>query len=362
MLHHWVRKSKKNIETAEYELGSQIRFYAEKESDWTNVKVALLGIDEDADIIRQFLYTYSAFHEGNEKIIDLGNIRKKNIDFVIPLLNELLQSGVVPIILGGNENNIIAQFQAYKSLKMKINMAVIDEKIRLSLSSSSDSYLNQILEGENKGDLLHLMHIGVQGHLTDHNVLTYFEMKQFDAIRLGQIKNQIEEIEPFIRDADLLSFHLSALKQSEAPAQCSPSPSGLYIEESCRLMRYAGMSDKLSSMSIVGYDLKKDRDNQTAQAIAQLVWYFCDGFLNRKQDYPVSTDGLVEYIVENKQNESQLVFWRSTKTGRWWLQIPIGKNKQNPRHQLVPCSYGDYSAACNGGLPERLVNAIQRLH
>jgi formiminoglutamase len=263
-------------------------------------------------------------------------------------------------LLSSSENFINAQFQAYQATEQKVNIAIVDEKIQLSLTGKEKTYLNQVLEEDNKKQLLHIAAIGAQGHLTDTDVLTYFEMKHFDIFRLGQVRAQPEEVEPLIRDANLMLFHLSALKQSEAPAQIPFSPSGFFSEEACRMVRYAGMSDKLNSVGFYGYDLEKDTNFQTAQVIAQMVWYFWEGYLNRKNDFPISTDDLVEYIIDYKINNYQITFWRSNKSGRWWMQVPAEKINDVQQHQLVPCSYGDYKAACMEELSERLLNALQR--
>jgi hypothetical protein len=42
-----------------------------------------------------------------------------------------------------------------------------------------------------------------------------------------------------LRDADLVSFDISAVKQSEAPASRFASPNGLAAEDACQLARYA---------------------------------------------------------------------------------------------------------------------------
>lgn len=359
MLQHWVKPIKKEIQVLENQLGNRINSHYEDFPNLSNIKIVLVGLDDSADEIREFLYTYSAIGESNLTIADLGNVRKATNDFIIPLITELLQLGILPILISAKEEMINAQFQAYKSFKQKINLAVIDENIRLSLAENNKQYLNYILEDEGKENLLHLSAIAAQGHLTNVDVLTYFEMKRFDIVRLGQVRMQPEELEPLIRDADMAIFHLSALKQSEAPAQVPFSPSGLFCEEACRLVRYAGMSDKLTSIGFYGYDLKNDNNFQTTQTIAQMIWYFLEGFFNRKNDFPLSNDGLIEYIVDYKIHNYHLTFWKSTKSGRWWMQVPLEKGNKK-RQQLVPCSYNDYQAACTGDLPERLLNAIQR--
>ncbi len=358
MLHHWLKPSKKNTQFADNQLGSRILMHQEEIPNLSQIKVAIIGLDDSADIIRSFFYTFAAFEE-NTLIADLGNVRKNTPDFIIPLIKELLEIGIVPILLSANNNLMIGQCQAYQTVVEKINIAIFDEAVRLSLSGEQPQYINTILENENKEKPIHLSVVGAQGHLTDSDVLTYFDMKYFDSVRLAQVRTQPEEIEPLIRDADMVVFNVSCLKQSEAPAQIPFSPSGLFIEEACRLIRYAGMSDKLTSIGFYGYDLTKDRDGQTAQGIAQMIWYFLDGFFNRKNDFPASTEGLVEYIVDYKIHDYFLTFWRSSKSGRWWMQMPLAQKEKKKKQQLIPCSYKDYELACIGELPERLLNIIQ---
>ena len=126
-------------------------------------------------------------------------------------------------------------------------------------------------------------------------------------------------MEPVIRDADLVSMNISVLKNLEAPGQINGSPSGLYSEEACQLARYAGMSDKLTSFSILGFNKNMDIHNQTAQVVAQMMWYFIDGFKNRKQDFPITKafNQLTQYIVHIKEFDYQVTFWKSKQ--KWSL-------------------------------------------
>jgi formiminoglutamase len=138
------------------------------------------------------------------------------------------------------------------------------------------------------------------------------------------------------------------------------TPSGFFSEEACQLCRYAGMSDKLTSFGIYGFDAALDLDRQSAQVVSQMIWYFMEGVFSRKQDYPVSNKGLTEYIVEFRKLHYQLTFWKSIKSGRWWMQVPAATQKKHDRHKLVPCSYQDYQSACREELPERLLQAMKR--
>ena len=47
---------------------------------------------------------------------------------------------------------------------------------------------------------------------------------QFDAYRLGLIRSNMEEVEPLVRNADMVSIDISSIRQSDAPACGNPTP------------------------------------------------------------------------------------------------------------------------------------------
>jgi len=337
-------------------LGKQILLYSKELPEMKKVRVALISTSEkDTGPIREQLYKM-AMHFPKGSIADLGNLRKPDLSVLIPVLTELLTSKIVPIVLAGSDDWATAQFLAYQHNKALVNLTIVDEQPKfLTPGSPYHALLNP-----RHPSLFHLSLIGYQIHQTPSGMLDWMGQHHFDALRLGRSKVVPEEAEPYLRDADAVMFHLAALKQSDAPGVLSPTPSGYFLEEACQLCRYAGMSDKLTSFGLYGFQFDRDRDAQTAQAGAQLLWYFFDGFFNRKNDYPATKDGLTEYIVDFRKLNYQLTFWKSSKSGRWWMQIPIATKRKYERHRLVPCSYQDYQSACREELPDRLMAALQR--
>lgn len=336
--------------------GKNILPFKKEVPDLKKAKVALLGVGEkEANAVREHLYrTVFPFPKG--MVADLGNLRKAESPLIIPVVYELLAGRVLPIIIGGNDDLARAQFLAYQDAKALINLAVVDERFRFG--GKEDTYTSVLSPVHPL--LFNFGLVGLQVHQTPPDALHFLTKNNFDIVRLGKSRAAIEETEPVLRDADLLAFHLGALKQSEAPGVATASPSGFFVEEACQLCRYAGMSDKLTSFGIYGYRPDLDRDAQTAQAVAQMLWYFLEGFFNRKNDYPVSKAGLTEYIVAYRQLNYQLTFWKSAKSGRWWMQVPVATKKKHERHRLIPCSFQDYQMACREELPERLMQALQR--
>ena len=95
-----------------------------------------------------------------------------------------------------------------------------------------------------------------------------------------------------------------------------------------------------------------------------MIWYFIEGFYNRKHDHPYKDKSdYVKYTVSIKDHKDQIVFYKSKKSDRWWMDVPVKKSFKNiyERHHLVPCSYNDYEVACKDDIPDRWWQAYQKL-
>lgn len=361
MFQNWLFPlSTNDLELAPHQLGSHLLRYTGIMPDLKEAHLALIGIGaEEADTVRAALYPLSFPYDGLQ-IADLGNVRKENTAFLIPLMKELLESNVLPIIIGAQPEHALAQYKAFQSLQYLINLVIVGERIAYDVESDDRDtyYLKEILESP-QSRLFHLSFVGAQSHFVPPAVFEYWDTRQFDCLRLGSTKANLAEAEPLIRDGDLMSLNLSALKSGEVPG-LGTSPSGFTVEEACQIARYAGMSDKLKTFGLFGYRAADDPNGQAALAAAQMLWYFMDGFYNRMGDFPASMDNLTEYVVEYKSLDYQLTFWRSDRSTRWWMQVPVKTRSRYQRHRLVPCSYADYQLACQDELPDRLLAAIRR--
>jgi formiminoglutamase len=356
MLDHWLRPiTLPENDYHDQQFGQQLLLHDTTMPDLKKTRIAMLGIQTaEAQAVREQLYALSFPFQGLQ-VADLGDLRKAEVSFLIPVMIELLDSNIIPILIGNSAKWMVAQFRAYQDLnRAYINTVIFDEKIRFG--ESPDDYLSTILNPAAKMRY-NVSIIGSQSHYLTPATLKSLSNYSLDYTGLGKARSAISEMEPIIRDADMAAFCLSALRQSDAPGQEQPSPSGFLTEETCQLARYAGWSDKLSSLGIYDFQADLDVRVQTAQVVAQLIWYFIEGVAQRKQDYPVSTSGMTEYIVDFKGHDLQLTFWKSTRSGRWWLQVPT---ESDSHHRLVSCSYQDYLKAGNGELPDRLLHALQR--
>jgi hypothetical protein len=63
------------------------------------------------------------------------------------------------------------------------------------------------------------------------------------------------------------------------------------------------------------------------------------------------------------QEGHELVFYKSPKSDRWWMDVPYpaGQEKRYERHHLVPCSLEEYQQATNEEMPDRWWKTYQKL-
>ena len=154
---------------------------------------------------------------------------------------------------------------------------------------------------------------------------------------------------------------MSSIKQSDAPGNSTSSPNGFYGEEACQIAKYAGISDKVSSFGLYDLNPKFDRHNQTTHLAAQIIWHFIEGFYQRKKDYPFTDiDNYQKFIVHLVKINHDLIFYKSNKTDRWWLEIHFIKSLVNKK-LIVACSYEDYQMACNHEIPDRWWKIYQKI-
>jgi len=164
-----------------------------------------------------------------------------------------------------------------------------------------------------------------------------------------------------LRDAHIVSVDLKSVKGSELDTAQKFSPNGFDGKEICAISRYAGISNKVSSFGIYEYKPSSEDHGMTEALVAQMIWYFIEGVNCRVNDDVLNNENLHQkfnVIIE----EQDLIFYKSIKTGRWWIEIPFLPNVNNKlkKHTLLPCSYEDYVEATKGNIPERWYKAYKK--
>ncbi len=365
-------------------MGAKIICHQNSFPDLANAQLAIIGVLEDrkaiqnegcangVEQIRAFLYQ---LNEGDfqSKIVDLGNILPgeslRDTHYALKVVTEsLLKKSIIPIIIGGGNDLCYAQYWAYENLDKKVDLLSFDAHFDLDASvdehqiPNSQSYLNSIILHE-PNFLFNFSNIGYQTYYANQESIQLMDKMYFDIHRLGEFRNKIQESEPIIRNADLISVDISAVKMADAPGNANAHPNGFYGEEMCQMMRYAGMSDKCSSIGFYEFNPKYDHRNQTAELIAQMIWCFIEGYYARKDDFPSSSkNDYIKYRATFQDVQHEVIFLKSKKTVRWWMQIPYPNFiSKNERYLMVPCSYEDYVQATNGEVPNRWWKNYQKL-
>jgi len=350
------------------ELGSKIVLHTQDQfPDISKITIAIIGVLEDRrniDIVNQVNLTavrkklYSMF-PGNwdASIADLGDILAgdsvEDTYFALKkVTSALIKNKVIPIVLGGSQDLTYALYRAYDDLEQMVNMVSVDNRFDFGKENegvSANSYLTKIIIDE-PNNLFNYCNIGYQTYYNSQEEIDLIEKLFFDAYRLGEISNNIALAEPVFRDADLVSIDLNSIKSSDSGNNANFEPNGFNGKEICSLARYAGISDKVSCFGIFNHN----NTVYESAMISQIIWYFIEGFHYRSKEYPFgSRTNYLKYIVPLEDEE--LIFYKSDKTDRWWIEIPFESNGHNKlkRNTLLPCSYDEYLCACNQELPER---------
>ncbi|MDB5005048.1 MAG: arginase [Mucilaginibacter sp.] len=367
-------------------LGSKIDLYTDKFPDLEQpADIAIIGVQEDRnainnpgcalapDYVREKLYL---LNEGayTTRIVDLGNIRQGEtvIDtyFAIKtVVAELIKKDIIPIIIGGGQDLTYAQYLGYETLEQKVDLVVVDSHLDLeddepseSIETTSTSFLSKIFLHE-PNYLFNYSNLGYQTFFASQDSLRVMEKLYFDVHRLGNISGNIAVAEPTIRNANMVSFDISAIRSSDAAANANATPNGLYGEEACQICRYAGFNDKLTSIGFYEFNPAYDSNGQTAMLLSQMIWYFIDGVYNRKKDFPLHPKSqYLIYKTSLKHDDHELVFVKSKKSDRWWMQVPYPTGgSKNERFHLVPCRYEDYKTAVDGEMPDLWWRTYQKL-
>lgn len=334
-----------------FQYGQQCLWFSGQLPEGVEVGLMVYSQQPEAfEPVREELYSLAAnFKKG--KFIDFGNVVGGKFGLT-EVISQLLQKKIFPIVLTDQGDTVSALLDGHPATSLEISL--IDSHLSEPLHQALAFYPDK---------LFHCNCIGYQSYFVDEQLLDELYDHHHTTYRLSYMRAELEEAEPIVRDSDILYFHLPAVRAADAPAAVIANPSGFLSEEACRIIRYAAMADRLSCLAIGGFAPNINDRRQTAKLLAQLVWFAVEGFSHRKNEYPLDTQRLTQYIVESRWVDFPLKFFKSPRSERWWFWVPLpegGSNSHWSRHQLVACSYQDYQKACEGELPERLLEAYRR--
>lgn len=358
-----------------------IRIFGDKMPDYKGAHMAIVGIKEErgnlgnvgsaqgADEVRKKLYNLKRGN-GSYKIVDLGNLNighdlNETYTRVSEVCRMLLEANVLPILIGGTHDLDYGQYCGYETLEKLVSFLNVDAFLDLEdqeTSPENRKHIHKVLLHE-PNFLFSYTHLAYQSYLIDPLSVSVLEKLYFEAFRIGQLRTNIQEIEPAIRNADLLSFDITAIRSSDAPGNANAQPFGLTGEEACQICWYAGQNEKLSSIGFYEYNPRwDDEHNKTASVIATMIWYFVEGYYYRKNEQNFRSNDFLKYTVSMPVEPETLSFYKSKFSEKWWMEVPYpGGKEKYARNSIVPCSYSDYQTAVKGEVPERYINTVAKL-
>lgn len=359
-------------------IGAQLKLHTSEQGlpDLDKVNVAIFGVREnrravredstpDFESLRSQLYS---LYPGNWRLnlADLGDIQagdsvEDTYYAVSNLCAELIKQDIIPVILGGSQDLIYAQYRAYDHLDQMVNLVNIDSKFDLGDADkpiSNQSFVGKIVV-DKPYNLFNYSTIGYQTYFNSQEEIELMERLFFEAYRLGEVTSNIGHMEPIMRNANLVGLDIRSIDSASANSDYFSSPNGFNGREICALSRYAGISDKVSSFGI--YEYQNEMNKLTDTLVAQIIWYFIEGVNYRTNENTISAKkDFIKYQVPI--DDEILVFFKSPVSGRWWIEIPFlnSVNNKLKRHTLLPCSEEDYLEACNQVIPERWYKAKRK--
>ena len=319
------------------------------------------GVNLAPNAIRQAFYQLFP-GEWHLNICDLGNLRETelpeqtyiNLQEVI----SLLPTDVSLIILGGSQDLSLGLSNYYDLNNKAYNLSVIDAFIDSSLTDNevdNENYLTKIL-GKQNSRLQNLSLLGIQSFFNHPSKFKMLNQLLIDYINLGDLKKDINEAEPELREAHIVSIDVRSIKYADMPAQTKGMPNGFDGIEICRLAKMSGFAPKNRFFGLFEYNPFLDQRLTGANLIAQILWYFVDGKHKNQMEYPqVSKSELMKFYVEN--DILKLVFYKNRNTKRWWVEM----SQFETDSRLLPCSEKDYKEALNGRMTKRIFRIINKI-
>ena len=354
-------------------LGNKIKIHTATGGipSFKNKRIALVGVQETRSIgqphqrkqnligIRKALYS---LYIGNwtHGIIDLGDVpigdkESDSAKVLQDIAKEMYQRNILLITFGGSQENTLGLCQVYNELEVYYNLTSIDYKFDFGGDGnliSPDSYMSKLIANR-PNYMTNFCNLGYQSYMVAQDEIDLMERLYFESLRLGELTPDLRVVEPFIRDSDIVSMDMTAVKSNELQGGLTQI-NGFTAQQFCALGRYVGISDRVRFVGIHNIPDTNASSNLTAQTL----WYAIEGMHYRVNEYPFTTkENCVRYVVSC--DDQELVFYQSSTSKRWWLEVQAEQGF-NTENILISCAEQDFYTAEKGVIPDRWWKAIRR--
>ncbi|GAB4380301.1 MAG: formimidoylglutamase [Salibacteraceae bacterium] len=319
---------------------------------WTNSA-------DEKHLIDNTLRCFGNLHPGNwiPRVGLLGNFVPGNepgdtITGLADVVKHCLQTNTIPLILCNSNRVLVGIYKAFVKLETAVNICLCDARIGIGVDTGG--VMGEIARSQ-PNFLFNYSNLGYQTYFTPQAEIELTDSLYFDAVRLGELRGNIPLTEPMIRSSEVFALSVNGLKNSDFKSANNGAPNGFYSEEACQMMRYAGFNEKLKVATITEL-MTKSLNTVDAELLAEMIWCFLDGFYSKRAEIPeAGGKSFLKYRVSLKDDEFEIIFYKSLKTDRWWMEVPLPPAYENRyrRHRLVPCDYQDYLMATRDEIPDR---------
>ena len=244
-------------------------------------------------------------------------------------------------------------FRGQKVFSLTSVDAVLDIKKGVE-SFNSTNFLTRIFN--RFPNLFQFSLVGYQKHLVGDELIAKTPCVA-NHLRLGLLRENFMKAEPIMRNSDIATFDLGAVRYTDAPATKNQKPNGLRGEEICQLARFAGLSERLKAFGLFELDGEKDSKGLSAQLSAEIIWYFLEGCSITPTGDNFQNTNTITYKVEVKDLDKPLVFLHEPETNRWWYEVISYRGKKT----ILACREEDYNAAASDEIPEKWLEYLQKM-
>ncbi|MBK8484573.1 MAG: hypothetical protein IPO86_08190 [Saprospiraceae bacterium] len=306
-----------------------------------NSKLLLFSIDPSlSTLVRSSLNTLNASFFEQGLIADGGDLSNNTLEENCNQVFDLAFNQNKTIVLFGSDADFLF------NLQQKLNAQF--QPHRISCISDNCDPLNSFdLES------IYLKELNMIGFQRQFSCP---EESSIHYIRTGEFRANQSSIEPSLRRSEMVYFNLNAIRASDSPGNSSKNPSGFFAEEASTIARIAGMSDRLKIFVISSWNENKDPEKITSALVSQMVWYFWEGCHLKQLDQNTNRASMTQYLVEIKNLDYILKFYKSENSGKWWFEEPLIENEFS--NQLIPCTYDEYLATAKDQIPSRILEMI----
>jgi formiminoglutamase len=262
------------------------------------------GAAEAPQAIRQQLWRLTPW-DGEKDVdltakppLDAGNVRlggdlEASQQALAEVVGAVLQTGAVPIVLGGGHETAFGHYLGYVAAKRPVRIINLDAHLDVRPCTDGEGHsgspFRQALEHPPQPlPGARYVCLGAQPHCVSRAHWQYVTER-------GGVVRWRSAVEAYLEDEFLrhvrqlgdagcpvyVSLDADVVQAADVPGVSAPNSFGLFGRQLYPLARLAGSLPQVASFDLVEINPRYDRDGQSARWAALVVWHFLMGLATR---------------------------------------------------------------------------------